>query len=175
MSLQAHHFNFLAGVAVAGGWFYVTTSLPFYKWSRYLKRRFIVYKWFHRATYLTTQYQIFTHLLTGLTYLGVSSKYLPVPWGTRDDDTLTTFTFHNLIDIGNLGSMILCGANSRVYHGLLAFHLSSGCMALWNFSLFKSYVLDNRFSPGYTRVFKTFFVFLDAVLRSMALTNWRRR
>lgn len=166
----APHLNFVAGLATTGAWIWVTTSLPFDRWRGKLYKNVQVHRYFGIFNYAATVYQIATHWLTGLKYLGFTHKYLPVPGGTKDVQSLSDFTFHNAIDIGNLLCMIWYGVPSPlVYHTLLAFHLSSSCMAFWNFNLFQTTVLMDIESPMYVRIFKTSLVLTDSLLRSYAL------
>lgn len=177
--LYLAHANFLAGVVTAGVWYALTKSLPFPRYASTLELELTTalgsraYSLFNTATYIATVYQIFTHILTGVKYLGVKKRWLPIPWATRDEQTLTEFTVHNGIDIGNLVCMMLCGAHTDVYHWLLAFHFSSSCMAFSNFDYFQRQIILDAYSPLYVRVFKTAFVFIDPLLRAYALYTRR--
>lgn len=166
------YFNTIVtgGVLIAAVCLYFTPTKLFTTSSLFLQNKPSLLKNVRRLTYTVTVYEILTHALSAVKYLGYDAKF--IPGGTRDDQSITEFTYHNSIDMLNLVAMIICTpkyCNTLPYHILLAFHVSSNCLAMAVPSFFQRQIIMGEQSPFYFSIFKTLFVSADSFMRSYAL------
>lgn len=117
---------------------------------------------------INNSYQVLTHVLTFLKFLGLP---LPmIPGGAKDDQTVLNFTFHNQLDLwGWWAHFLITGHANFAYAALAATHMAVGLVALAAPELFQRYYISNKDDTPAYHYIKTNFVFTDALCRSYAL------
>ena len=115
-------------------------------------------------------YQMITHLITTVKFMGYNVPQSIIPLGARDDQTAKQFTVYNYIDImGWLTHMISMGYSNVVYNILTATHIAAAFISTANPVLFHRYYIRTENTPLYFQYMKAGFVFLDASSRTYSL------
>ena len=116
-------------------------------------------------------YQVLTHVLTALKFIGVADIF--IPGGAKDDQQLYEFTIHNVLDL--LGWILIFIYTKKLYLLYVftaAVHIGVGQVAILLYDTFQEYYIKdiskNHTTFQYT---KLIFVILDFVFRSYALYN----
>lgn len=142
--------------------------LPFPEWSSYIHECALLWYTMYMFGIVNNAYQIFTHVTTTLQYLGVP---LPIiPGGADEKQTPSQFTFHNQLDLWGWWSyFLLIGSAPPLVNALAAVHSSVGIVAWLSPDVFQSRYISTSRDTMFFWIFKTSFVTLDAVARSLAV------
>ena len=127
-------------------------------------------------------YQVYAHIFTGTKFMG----YLQImPMGSRDAQSLQIFTLSNVCDI--LGWLSIFVLHKRAYPFLAmlaANHYAAGLISIFFNYTFQSYYIEDtdqknvkksptdNFSYLSWRLFRTIFVFTDAVSRAYSIISF---
>lgn len=113
-------------------------------------------------------YQVMTHLLTTMVFIGRPIGM--IPGGSDKNQSCLNFTFHNLVDVlGWITYFILIGSINKLYAFLAAVHCSVGIVAFLDTELFQEYYIGTEKAPQVFHWLKIKFVTLDAICRTYAL------
>jgi hypothetical protein len=142
--------------------------LPFREWSLHIHGMPVLWYTLYAFGIVNNVYQIFTHIVTTLQYLGVP---LPVvPGGADERQTPAEFTLHNQLDLwGWWAFFLLVGKAPPLENTLAAVHSSVGIVAWWQPEIFQSRYISTRHDTAPFWVLKTLFVAVDAIARLLAV------
>ena len=124
-------------------------------------------------------YQVYAHIFTGTKFMG----YLQImPHGSRDQQSLQIFTISNVCDILGWLSIFVLHKNAHPFLAMLAAnHYAAGIVSIFFNYTFQSYYIEDgdikkspadEFSYLYWRLFRTVFVFTDAISRAYSILNF---
>jgi hypothetical protein len=142
--------------------------LPFLTWRVWCQDHLLVWGVLYSFGVVNNLYQIFTHVFTALQYLGVPIPM--IPGGADEKQTPAQFTFHNQLDLwGWWAYFIIAGKVPVLENILAAVHSSVGVVAWMYPQIFQTWYISRKFDTTILMWFKTGFVMLDAVVRTVAV------
>ena len=147
----------------------------FFKKNTYWYTSFLVF------TIGNNVYQVYAHIFTGTKFMG----YLGImPHGSRDAQTLQIFTISNVCDILGWLSIFVLHKGAHPFLAMLAAnHYAAGLISIFFNYTFQSYYIEDmkhnikksptdEFSYLSWRLFRTIFVFTDALSRAYSIINF---
>ncbi len=126
-------------------------------------------------------YQVYAHIFTGTKFMG----YLHImPHGSRDNQSLHIFTVSNVCDILGWLSIFVWHKRAHPFLAMLAAnHYAAGLVSIFFNLTFQNYYIENgernmkksptdEFSYLSWKLFRTGFVFTDAISRAYSIINF---
>lgn len=178
---QIHHaFFFSCTIATALSlliasilWLYIDFVYIFF--HSLLHTHPIVWYTFVSFTVLNNLYQTYAHIFTATTFGGL---HIIIPWGSKKNQTLSSFTMSNSLDIIGWLCIFVYLQRCPLVPGLLAAtHYGSGIISIFFNKTFQTYYIDSvkdirkqniqqdTFGYTYWKTFKILFVLTDAFTR----------
>ena len=153
-----------------------------------------LYKAFLFVTDFNNAYQVYAHIFTGTKFMGYKKI---VPHGSRDKQSLSIFTVSNIFDILGWLTIFVLHKRAHPFLALLAaVHYGTGIVSIFYNSTFQLYYIEDKdekkgdddekkgddddkkgdekcedddFSYRAWRIFRTSFVFTDAICRGISI------
>lgn len=150
----------------------ITHVLPFHRFAGYANAH--PHGWWYYSLFtfalLNNSYQVLTHLLTAIKFLGIAVPF--TPGGAMDVQTPLTFNVYNQLDLWGWWAYFLFTGKAPLLMNLLAAeHSSVGIVSvIWPRSFQNSYIIGRGNAKGLTWA-RAGFVTLDAIVRMYAVVK----